>query len=216
MFRLVMAGAQWRDRIGGAVGGALGIALTAWASALLGQDRASALLLAAPIGASAVLVFAVPSSPLAQPWRVIGGNVISAAVGVVVARWLGHGALAAGVAVGMAILAMSVTHSLHPPGGGTVLLPVLAPAILAQGYGYALLPIGLNAVLLAGCGLLVHRFTGHSYPHRVRSVPPAPAPGLLPEDIDAALAEAGEAFDVSREDLLALLARAEWHAARRR
>lgn len=214
MFRLVMAGAQWRDRIGGAVGGALGIALTAWASALLGQDRASALLLAAPIGASAVLVFAVPSSPLAQPWRVIGGNVISAAVGVVVARWLGHGALAAGVAVGLAILAMSVTRSLHPPGGGTVLLPVLAPAILAQGYGYALLPIGLNAVLLAGCGLLVHRFTGHSYPHRVRAVPPAP--GLLPEDIDAALAEAGEAFDVSREDLLALLARAEWHAARRR
>jgi len=209
-----MAGAQWRDRIGAAVGGAIGIGLTAWLSALLGLDRATAILLAAPIGASAVLVFAVPSSPLAQPWRVIGGNVISALVGLGVAQWIGHGALAAGVAVGLAIAVMSITGSLHPPGGGTALLPVLAPAVLAQGYAFALLPIGVNSVLLTACGLAVHRFTGHSYPHRVRPAPAAP--GLLPEDIDAALADAGEAFDISREDLLTLLARAEHHAAARR
>lgn len=214
MFRLVMAGAQWRDRIGAALGGAIGIGLTAWVTALAGLDPTTAILLAAPIGASAVLVFAVPSSPLAQPWRVIGGNIVSALVGLVVAQWLGHSALAAGVAVGLAILVMSLTRSLHPPGGGTALLPVLAPAVMAQGLGFALLPIGVNAVLLTLCGLLVHRVTGHSYPHRVQPAPPAP--GLLPEDIDAALAEAGEAFDVSREDLLALLARAEHHAAARR
>ncbi len=214
MLRLAMAGAQWRDRIGGALGGAIGIGVTAWVSALSGFEGTTAILLAAPIGASAVLVFAVPSSPLAQPWRVIVGNMISALVGTLVAQWLGHGALAAGVAVGLAILAMSLTRSLHPPGGGTVLLPVLAPAVLAHGYGYALLPIGLNAVLLTACGLLVHRFTGHSYPHRAPAAPPAP--GLLPKDIDAALAETGEAFDISREDLLALLARAETHAAKRR
>jgi CBS domain-containing membrane protein len=214
MIRLRMAGAQWRDRIGAAAGGAIGIGLTAWLSALLGLDRATAILLAAPIGASAVLVFAVPSSPLAQPWRVIGGNVISALVGLGVAQWIGHGALAAGVAVGLAIAVMSITGSLHPPGGGTALLPVLAPAVLAQGYAFALLPIGVNAVLLTACGLAVHRFTGHSYPHGVRPAPAAP--GLLPEDIDAALADAGEAFDISREDLLTLLARAEHHAAARR
>ncbi|MET3722535.1 HPP family protein [Sphingomonas trueperi] len=214
MFRLVMAGAQWRDRIGAALGGAIGIGVTAWVSALAGFDGTTAILLAAPIGASAVLVFAVPSSPLAQPWRVIGGNGISALVGLAVAWWLGHGALAAGVAVGLAILVMSLTRSLHPPGGGTVLLPVLAPAVLAKGLGFVLLPIGTNAVLLTLCGLLVHRFTGHSYPHRVQPAPPAP--GLRPEDIDAALEEAGEAFDVSRGDLLALLARAEHHAAARR
>jgi CBS domain-containing membrane protein len=214
MVRLVMAGAQWRDRIGAALGGAIGIGVTAWVSALAGFDGTTAILLAAPIGASAVLVFAVPSSPLAQPWRVIGGNGISALVGLAVAWWLGHGALAAGVAVGMAILVMSLTRSLHPPGGGTVLLPVLAPAVLAKGLGFVLLPIGINAVLLTLCGVLVHRFTGHSYPHRAQPAPPAPA--LLPEDIDAALEEAGEAFDVSREDLLALLARAENNAAARR
>lgn len=214
MFRLVMAGAQWRDRIGAALGGAIGIGLTAWVTALAGLDSTTAILLAAPIGASAVLVFAVPSSPLAQPWRVIGGNIVSALVGLVVAQWLGHGALAAGIAVGLAILVMSLTRSLHPPGGGTALLPVLAPAVMAQGLGFVLLPIGVNAVLLTLCGLMVHRVTGHSYPHRVQPAPPAP--GLLPEDIDAALAEAGEAFDVSREDLLALLARAEHHAAARR
>jgi CBS domain-containing membrane protein len=214
MVRLVMAGAQWRDRIGAALGGAIGIGVTAWVSALAGFEGATAILLAAPIGASAVLVFAVPSSPLAQPWRVIGGNGISALVGLAVAGWLGHGALAAGVAVGLAILVMSLTRSLHPPGGGTVLLPVLAPAVLAKGLGFVLVPIGVNAVLLTLCGVLVHRFTGHSYPHRAQPAPSAP--GLLPEDVDAALEDAGEAFDVSREDLLALLARAEHHAAARR
>jgi len=42
--------------------------------------------LGAPMGASAVLLFAVPSSPLAQPWPVLMGNVVSATVGVLVYR----------------------------------------------------------------------------------------------------------------------------------
>ncbi|MHA6719961.1 HPP family protein [Sphingomonas sp. RS6] len=214
MFRLRMAGAQWRDRIVAALGGAIGIALTGWLSAKIGPDGASTILLVAPIGASAVLVFAVPSSPLAQPWRVIGGNVVSALVGTLVAQWLGHDALAAGVAVGLAIAAMSLTGSLHPPGGGSALLPVLAPAVLAQGYGYALFPVGLNAVLLTACGWAVHRLNGHSYPHRITAAPPAPY--LMPEDIDAALAEAGDSFDISRDDLVALFARAAQHGAARR
>ena len=172
------------------------------------------LLLAAPLGASAVLLFAVPSSPLAQPWPIVGGNVVSALVGVVVAQLLGHGALAVGVAVGAAILAMSALRCLHPPGGGTVLLPVLAPAVLAQGYGFALLPVGLNAIALTAIGIAFHRVSGHSYPHRPMKIPDRPR--LLMEDVDAALAESGETFDVSREDLEALLDRAERHAAARR
>lgn len=214
MFRLVMAGARWRDRLAGSVGGVIGIALTAWLSARATGDAKAAMLLAAPIGASAVLLFAVPASPLAQPWRIVGGNVISAIVGLLVARAVGHGPLAAGLAVGLAIAAMSLTRSLHPPGGGSALLPVLAPAALAQGWAFILAPVGLNAVLLTLTGLAFHRVSGHSYPHR--APPPPPAPGLLPADIDAALADAGEAFDVSREDLLALLSRAEAHAEQRR
>jgi len=211
-FTLLLAGANWRERLIAGIGAVMGIGLCAAISTLLVPGHG--LLLAAPLGASAVLLFAVPSSPLAQPWPIVGGNIVSALVGVAVAHLLGTGALAVGVAVGAAILAMSVLRCLHPPGGGTVLLPLLAPAALAQGYGFALLPVGLNAAALAAIGIAFHRISGHSYPHRPMKI--ADRPRLLMDDIDAALAESGETFDVSREDLEALLDRAERHAAARR
>jgi CBS domain-containing membrane protein len=211
-FTLLLAGANWRERLIAGIGAVIGIGLCAAISTLAVPSHG--LLLAAPLGASAVLLFAVPSSPLAQPWPIVGGNIVSALVGVMVAHLLGTGALAVGVAVGAAILAMSVLRCLHPPGGGTVLLPLLAPAVLAQGYGFALLPVGLNAVALAAIGIAFHRISGHSYPHRPMKI--ADRPRLLMDDIDAALAESGETFDVSREDLEALLDRAERHAAARR
>lgn len=211
-FALLLAGANWRERGIAGVGAVIGIGLCAAISTMLVPSHG--LLLAAPLGASAVLLFAVPSSPLAQPWPIVGGNVVSALVGVAVAHLLGNGALAVGVAVGAAILAMSALRCLHPPGGGTVLLPVLAPAVLAQGYWFALLPVGLNAVALTAIGIAFHRISGHSYPHRPMKI--ADRPRLLMEDVDAALAESGETFDVSREDLEALLDRAERHAAARR
>jgi len=215
-FRLtLLAGSNWRERAIASIGALLGIGLAALFSTQLAGTPGAVALLAAPIGASAVLVFAVPTSPLAQPWPVLGGNIVSVLVAIPVAHTLGHGAFAAGVAVGLAILVMSLLRCLHPPGGGSALLPVLGgPAILAHGYAFALVPVGLNAALLVAIGLIFHRFSGHSYPHR--AAPTQGRPRLLAEDIDAALAETGEAFDVSVEDLQALLERAERYAEARR
>ncbi|RYD51664.1 MAG: HPP family protein [Sphingomonadales bacterium] len=211
----VLAGANWRERWVAALGALLGIGLAGLASTLLVADPGVGLLLAAPIGASAVLVFAVPSSPMGQPWPVIGGNLVSALVGIAVARWLGHNALAAGVAVSAAIVAMSAARCLHPSGGGTALLGVLGgEAVLSHGYAFALVPVALNAILLVVVGIAFHRVSGHSYPHRTAAVPEHSR--LLGEDIDAALADLGETFDVAREDLEALLERAERHAEARR
>lgn len=215
LFRLrLLAGSNWRERAVASIGALLGIGLAALASTTIAGTPGAVALLAAPLGASAVLLFAVPSSPLAQPWPIIGGNIVSVLTGVAVAHVLGHGAFAAGIAVGLAILLMSVLRCLHAPGGGTVLLPVLGgPAILAHGYGFALVPVGLNAVLLVAVGLAFHRFSGHSYPHR--AAPVSGRPRLLAEDVDAALAETGETFDIGVEDLQALLERAERHAEAR-
>lgn len=211
--RLLIAGANWRERTIAAIGALLGIGLAALVSTLLSGTPGAGLLLAAPIGASAILVFAVPSSPMGQPWPVVGGNIVSALVGIAAVRWLGHGAFAAGVAVSGAILAMSVLRCLHPSGGGTALLPLVGGAdVLAQGYAYAIVPVGLNAVLLVVTGWLFHRISGHSYPHRVAAVAQR---RLTAEDVDAALAETNESFDISPEDLQALLERAERHAAAR-
>lgn len=215
LFRLrQLAGANWRERALAGLGAALGIGLSGWAAATTVGSHA-ALLLAAPIGASAVLVFAVPSSPLAQPWPVIGGCTISTLVGFGIGVLLGHGAIAAGLSVGLAILLMSLLRCLHPPGGACALLGVLGGStVLDQGIGFALVPVGLDALLLVVAGVVFHRFSGHSYPHR--PVPAPVHPRILPEDIDAALDAAHESFDVSREDLAALLEAAERHAIARR
>ncbi|MDG2534954.1 HPP family protein [Sphingomonas sp. HITSZ_GF] len=212
--RLRLPGATWRDRGFGALGAALAIgfsgALTTWFA-----GHHVALLMAGSIGASAVLLFAVPSSPLGQPWPIIGGTVISIACGIFAVQLLGHGALAAGLAVGLAILLMSIGRCLHPPGGGAALIAVIgSPEVLARGYSFALVPGGLNAVLLVLAGLVFHRLSGHSYPHRPAAAPPDPR--ISAEDIDAALAEVQESFDVSRADLAALLEAAERHAMARR
>ncbi|WP_346775545.1 HPP family protein [Sphingomonas sp. G-3-2-10] len=218
IFTPLLPGAHWRDRMVAVAGSLTGIALTAWIGSFLAGSPQSALLLVAPMGASAVLLYAVPSSPLAQPWPIVGGSVVSALTGVATAHWLGHGVLAAGVGVSVAILAMSVLRCLHPPGGACGLLAVLGgPDILAHGYAYALIPVGLNAITLVAMGIAFHRISGHSYPHRpVKAAPTPEAAKLLAADIDAAIEEMGETFDISREDLEALLASAERHAEARR
>lgn len=218
-FRPLLAGANLRDRLIACAGALAGVSMTGLVCVWLDPGDRSLPLLVAPIGASAVLLFAVPASPLAQPWSIVGGNVVSAVVGVTAAWLIPDRMIAAGVAVSAAILAMSLLRCLHPPGGAAALTAVIGgPAVAAAGYGFALLPVGLNSLLLVGLGWLFHRISGHSYPHRAMPVAPAPmpvsvAPGLSIEDIDLALEELGETFDVSREDLDALFRKAEANAA---
>src|SRR5690606_34695683 len=105
--------------------------------------------LIAPMGASSVLLFAVPSSPLAQPWSVIAGNTIAALIGVSCAKVVGQPILAAGLAASLAIAAMFAFRFIHPPSGAVALTAVLGgPAVYELGYGFVLVPVALNSVLL--------------------------------------------------------------------
>jgi len=219
-FDPILAGGNLRDRLRACLGALLGIGLTSAISAGVVHPHGAFLLIAAPMGAAAVLVFAVPASPLAQPWSVIGGNIIAALVGVTVRMLVPMPELAAPIAVGAAILMMSLTRSLHPPAGAVALTAVVGgPAVVDAGFAFVLVPIALNAIILTGCGILFHRFSGHSYPHRVTVAVAVPAPieaALRAEDLDKALADFGETLDVSREDLDLLFGRVEYHAAHRR
>lgn len=210
LFAPILAGARWRDRVAAGFGSLLGIAVIALAGFHVPLGLPAIL---APIGASAVLVFVVPASPLAQPWPVVGGNILSALWGVLVARAVPDVALASGVAVGGAILLMSVLRCLHPPGGAAALSAVIGgPAMAAAGCSLALI-FAIDSVLLVALGWLFHRASGHSYPHR--AVPVA-ADLLRREDIDRALEDLGETFDIGRDDLEVLLQAAEQHAKSRR
>src|SRR5689334_23909736 len=114
-----------RERLRAATGALLGILLTGMLGHLaLGADAILPAIVA-PMGASAVLLFAVPASPLAQPWSIIGGNTISAIMGVAAASAIHDPIIATGVGVSLAIAAMSFTRCLHPPGGAAALTAVL-------------------------------------------------------------------------------------------
>jgi CBS domain-containing membrane protein len=218
LFRPLLAGGNLRDRIVACLGAFIGIALAGLTYAEISPFPHPALV--APLGASAVLLFAVPSSPLAQPWSIIGGNSISILVGIGIAHLPIAPLAAAGLAVAAAILAMSILRCLHPPGGAVALSAVLAVPAAAPSYALLATPVVLDSLILVVIGWFFHRYSGHSYPHRPvpvmwRSVPPDAKPSVLLEDVDNALADLGETFDVSREDLALLFTLAEAHAVER-
>lgn len=210
-----------RERARSALGAAIGLLVTGLISralaesSFLGMPGATLPWLVAPLGASAVLVFAVPASPLAQPWSVIGGNTLSALVGIACAIHIPDPAWAGGAAVGLAIALMFSLRCLHPPGGAMALLAVLSHG---SSYGMALFPAMLNSLLLVLGGIAYNRLTGRRYPH-VAPTPPATAPTprsrFSAADLDAALAHYNQVLDVSRDDLEALLHEAEAAAFRR-
>jgi len=215
----LLPGTHLVPRLLACLGAAIGIALTVF---LCRQFPLSDVpFIVAPIGASAVLVYAVPASPLAQPWSVVGGNILSTLVGVATAKVVPDVALAAGLAVGGAIFAMSAFRCLHPPGGAAALTAVIGgPVVHAAGFGFAFAPVAINSIALVSLGMFFHRATGHSYPHQA----PLPAQqidalraaaGFQVEDIDKALDELPDSIDISRDDLDLLLARAEAYARER-
>lgn len=215
-FHPILTGASFGSRALACLGATLGIALTIVVCSAFPYSTPDLPFIVAPLGASAVLVFAVPSSPMAQPWPVVGGNVISSLVGVMVFRLVPDATLAAGVAVGGAILVMSLLRCLHPPGGASALTAVIgSQGIHMAGYEFAFAPVAINSIALVSVAMLFHRATGHSYPHQPADAVPLPVTGVQLADIDAALEDMHESFDISREDLEALLSRAEQHAMER-
>ncbi len=153
------------DGLVAGVGGFVGIGCTAWLSRLAVGDGVPVLALS--MGATAVLLFALPRSPVAQPWAVVGGHGLASVMGVVCAQWLGVGDVAAAAAVGGAIVAMVWARCIHPPGGGTALAAVLGgEAVRALGYGYVVLVL-LNALWLLAIAMVWHApFTHRRYPWR--------------------------------------------------
>lgn len=205
-----------RERLRIVLGAGLGIAFAAWLSHLAGGP-ASTVWLVGPLGASAVLVFGVPASPLAQPWSVVAGNTVSALVGILCVRWLDASLLpTASLAVALAIGAMFTLRCLHPPGGAMALTVALGHT---TDPAFAAFPVLLNSVLLVAAGIVWNNATRRRYPHTQAAsapAPSAPANVVTAVDVDAALARYNQILDVPRDDLQALLQDAETNAYRRR
>ena len=181
-------------------------------------DGGHPLILFASMAAASVLLYAVPHSPMAQPWPLVVGNLFSGAVGWLCGVLIPDPVIAAACAVGLSIFVMHLTHSLHPPGAATAMLMVLSTAQL-QHYGWlwasgAVLANTIFTLLLA---LVINNLL-HSgrYPvHRhYLPLPRAgmPADELKEADIEWALRQMEGVIDVGEEDLLVIYRLALEHA----
>lgn len=168
----------------------------------------STMLVVASMGASSVLLFAVPHGPLSQPWQLVAGHLAAALIGVTCQRFFDDTTIAAAVAVGGSVLVMRITNSIHPPGGATALTAVVGGQdVVALGYLYVLAPVLLNvAVMLAIAIAFNYWFGWRRYPARLstpaESDKPAQPAEFTHADLVYALSEIDTFMDVSEQDLL--------------
>ncbi len=185
-------------------------------------------IIVASMGASAVILFFIPNSPLAQPWPFIGGQLCSAFIGMSCALNIAETASASAVAVGGSILAMLLLRCLHPPGAATALAPVMAgESITSLGYSFILVPVGINVGLMIILTVIINRWVmNRDYPsalaikeaeksQRDSSSTPSNKIGISKQDIELALKGSDSFVDITATELSHLLSNAEMNTFKR-
>ena len=128
----------------------LGAAIAILVLSVLSNLQHSIVLIMAPFGATAVLVFGLPNSPLAQPKNVIFGHMITALIGLIFLHTLGVTPVTLALATGVAVACMMLTDTTHPPAGANPLLIMLTH----QDWPFLITPVLLGAVLIVIIGKL--------------------------------------------------------------
>ncbi len=215
-----------REKLLSGIAALAGIVMVTWVSHFVAGDH-EVVFLAASMGSAAVLLFALPHSPMAQPWPIIGGHIISAIIGVTCYQLLGDGPLSAALATAVAIVAMYLFRCMNPPGGAAALGAVIGgPLIHDLGYSYVLVPIGLNVVIITVVAIIINNILpGRHYPLRYDvkadddndEINWALGPELLNNsDIDAAIESFETFIDADRDELRAIFMQATMNAYKRR
>jgi CBS-domain-containing membrane protein len=133
--------------VAGAAGGAVAIGAMEMFSA------ATAFPLAAiPFATSIVLVLGAPDAAPAQPRALIGGHLVSTLVGLAVVNLCGPAPWAAAVAVGLAMVAMHLTGTFHPPAG----IDPLVVVVNNMPWSFLVAPVAAGALLLAAFAFVWH------------------------------------------------------------
>ncbi len=182
--------------------------------------------LLASMGASALLLFVIPTSPLSQPWSLFGGHMVSGFIGISCALLFDDIVIASAVSVSVAIIAMMYLRCLHPPGGATALIPILmADEVHQVGFQFIFTPIAINTLLLLLLSLIINRLVLHR--HYASHTVPEPLPvqeetdaiiqssPFTAEDLEYAFEKMDNYIDVDEDDLFRIYALATSHAEER-
>lgn len=213
------------EKLISALGAFLGILAVYWGTRWCFPDgfmhTAGTLIMVTSMGASAVLLFAVPQGALSQPWAVIGGHLLSAFVGVSCQQLVPDQTWTPALAVGLAVGVMHYARCMHPPGGATALAAVIGGAeIYKLGYFYMVAPILINVACIMAMALVFNAFfPWRRYPaHLTRRTIAKPTEAaerqfeLTQEDFSAAMEQLNSYVDITAENLTQLLELAKQHA----
>ena len=199
------ASVSFSQKIRAALGMFCGLLCTVYLSKILGGMVDVDEWFMASLGASSLLVFALPSSPMAQPWAVITGNVISALVGIFCSRIIGDPLIAIPMAGSTAILGMFLLRCLHPPAAAVALIAVMGHVV---SFRYALFPVFIDSVILCLVASLFNSLTGKPYPTRPQYDAIGDDAKKLVEanaKLNALLDEYQEVINVDRAELIKLM-----------
>mgnify|MGYP001816328175 FL=1 len=185
-------------------------------------DSTATLLIVPSMGASAVLLFAVPHGALSQPWNVFAGHMLSALVGVSCAMLFSNEVIAASMAVGVAVGVMHYTRCIHPPGGATALAAVIGGETThALGYQFVVTPVLINVLGMLAVAIAFNAFfPWRRYPVWLvnrdgKAAASDTRQSIEHADLVAALSQIDSIIDVSEHDLLRIYALATGTAAQR-
>jgi CBS domain-containing membrane protein len=178
-------------------------------------------IIVASMGASAVILFIIPHSPLAQPWPFFGGQLVSAIIGIACSQWFTDIALASACAVGGSIFAMLLLRCLHPPVAATAIAPILTSTpVNPLDYDFVLMPVGLNVAIMLVIAIAINRWAlRHDYPiapgNKDTKAKSIQQTGISDQDLKLALENMDIFMDVLPGDLRKLLTDAEARSFKR-
>lgn len=212
-----------REALRAGLGAALGLFVAGLVMLASGSDLRLGLYLIAPFGASSVLLFAAPNSPLAQPWSAVVGNTTGAAVGVLACLLVPDPGLRIALAVGLGIAAMIGLRAVHPPAGAVAMTAAMNPEAIRQlGFWFVLAPVTLGTVLLVALAMVYARLTGRHYPlrqfddpgpHGTADPPAVERLGLTEAELEGILQSYRQSLNLGVEDLARLIGAAQIQAA---
>lgn len=212
-----------REALRAGIGALVGLGISGLLLLSPSADLRLGLYMIAPFGATSVLVFAVPNSPLAQPWSAVIGNGAAAAIGVLACLLVPDPGWRIALAVGATIAAMVPLRAVHPPAGAVAMTAAMNPeAVRELGFRFVLAPVMAGTLALVVIAMLYARATGRRYPfrhfedpgpHGTADHPAMERLGLSEAELTEILQRYRQSLNLGVEDLARLIGAAELQAA---
>lgn len=184
-------------------------------------------LIVASMGATTFLVFVAPHSPMAQPWPIIGGHIVSSAIGVGCSLWLDNVPVSAAMAVSLSVFAMYWLRCLHPPGTATTLTAIFGGAeIQALEWQFCYEIVAINVITILAMALVMNYLipnrrypwlhSHHPHHEKFSQTNKQYYPQLKEEDFAWAKSKADGFVDINEEELIDLYEFAIEHALKQK